>query len=127
MLPSFQILLLCWMTWIKLVAKMKTQRRKRNLIRRLKTQGRTSGNLKLPRKVKQGRNFQIEKNHHCDKPHGREVKPIWAMRKPSEHKNFAKPQPKTTDSDLETTDELRSLLTDFKKYFLKARNLSCTN
>ena len=68
-----------------------------------------------------------KKNHHCDKPHGREVKPIWAMRKPSEHKNFAKPQPKTTDSDLETTDELRSLLTDFKKYFFKARNLACTN
>ena len=58
-----------------------------------------------------------EKNHYCDKRRGPEGKPMRSMCKSSEYKNFIKPQPKTTDVCLETTDELRLLLTIFKKDF----------
>ena len=63
-------------------------------------------------KVVDGKTF-----YYCDKPHGREGKPMWTMHKPSDHKDFKKSKPKTSDVEIEATDELRSLLTTFKKDF----------
>ena len=51
----------------------------------------------------------------CDKPHGKAGKPMWALHKPSEHKEYSKP--KTSNAEIEATDELRSLLRIYKKDF----------
>ena len=48
--------------------------------------------------------------HWCDEPNGKEGKPMWAIHKPSEHKDISKPNPKTSDIELAATNELHSLL-----------------
>ena len=55
-----------------------------------------------------------------DKPHRKVGKPIWALHKPSEHKEYSKL--KTLNMEIKATDELRSLLTIYKKDFKKAGN-----
>ena len=66
----------------------------------------------LKTKVVDGKTF-----YYCNKPHGQEGKPMWTMCKPSEHKDFKKSKPKTSDAEIKATDELRSLLITFKKDF----------
>ena len=63
-------------------------------------------------KVVNGKTF-----YWCDKPHSWESKPMWAMHKLSDHKDFKKPKLKISNVEIEATDELRLLLTTFKKDF----------
>ena len=64
-------------------------------------------------KVVDGKTF-----HFCHKPHGKEQKPMWSLHKPEDHEDW-KPQstPKEEDVKLEFNDDLKSLLSAFKKDF----------
>ena len=59
-----------------------------------------------------------KKCYYCDKPHGPDSAPMWTLHKPEDHKEFKpKPKPKEEDVELEFKDDLKSLLSAFKKDF----------
>ena len=59
-----------------------------------------------------------KKYYYCDKPHGLDGAPMQTLHKPADHKEFKpKPKPKEEDVKLEFKDDLKSLLSVFKKDF----------
>ena len=56
--------------------------------------------------------------YYCDKPHGPDGIPMWSLHKPEDHKDQKpKPKPKEVDIQLEFKDDLKSLLSVYKKDF----------
>ena len=60
----------------------------------------------------------VKKYYHCDEPHSPDGVPMQTLHKPADHKEFKpKPKPKEEDVELEFKDDLKSLLSVFKKDF----------
>ena len=55
--------------------------------------------------------------YYCDKPHGSEGVPMWALHKPQDHKVFKKEKPQEEQVDIELQDDLRSLISVYAKDF----------